>query len=78
MMKNMWIDLFAEASQLKDIAISGRPTWGLLDALLMESSEGNIYLVDGVLFPMLQIITISDTTFDDTLKDVMLEVVCKC
>ena len=78
MMKNMWINLIAEALQLKDIAISGRPTWGLLDALLMESSEGNIYLVDGVLFPMLQIITISDITFDDTLKDVMLEVVCKC
>ena len=46
MMKNMWINLFAEALQLKDIAISGRPTWGLLDALLMESSEHNIYLVD--------------------------------
>ena len=78
MLKNMWIDLFAEALQLKDIAISGRPTWGLLDALLMESTEGDIYLVDGVLFPMLQIITISDITFDGTLKDVILEVVCKC
>ena len=67
---NMWIDLFTDASQLEDVAVSGNPIRGLLNILSLVGSSEN-----DVLFPRLKHLIIIDVVFDDTIKNIILEVV---